>query len=292
MQVVCQWFFLFILYSVIGWVMETVLCSIIQREFAQRGFLNGPLCPIYGFGALFVLWLLHPFAGSILHVFFLGMIITTVLEYLTSYVMEKLFHMRWWDYSQFKIQINGRVCLVNSLLFGLLSVVLMEYLHPMLLRLVGLFSPAALVAVSGILFLAFAADTVLSVSAALKLSERLQNLRDLEEELKLRVKADLEEKKREVGQRIAGQHAEFGEKKKAMEEKLARKGERLEGLLREKREQSKRSAAELRDRIHALQAAQGFGERRLLRSFPHMKSASYDEAIGKLKDYQEKARKK
>lgn len=249
-ETACQWFFFFMVYSVIGWAVETVYCCIDQREFVERGFLNGPLCPIYGFGAVIVLYLLRPFWGSIPHVFFLGMLLTTALEYLTSYGMEKLFHMRWWDYSQFKLQINGRVCLLNSVLFGVLCVFLTQVLHPFVQRIEERMPTAVLVTVCAVLFAMLMTDTVLSVRAVLNLRQRLEKLEALEQELRAHLKADLEEKK----QRLAARRAE------------------------------------LRERIAALQSSQCWGERRLLRAFPGLSSKTYDAPLRKLKVHLEKAR--
>ncbi len=277
---VCQWFFYFMVYSVVGWMVETVYCSVIQRKFVERGFLNGPLCPIYGFGAVIVLWVLRPFWGSIGHVFFLGMLLTTVLEYLTSYGMEKLFHMRWWDYSQFKLQINGRVCLLNSVLFGVLCVFLTQVLHPLVQRLAGKFPSAAMTGLCILLFGMLAADTALSVRAVLDLRQRLEQLEALEQELRARVKADLEEKKLGVEQRLAVRHAKFREKEQEVLAALREKGRVL------------RSAAELRERIAALQSGQGRGELRLLRAFPRLHSKAYDSHLSKLRARLEKAGKR
>ncbi|HBB29668.1 MAG TPA: hypothetical protein DC000_10580, partial [Clostridiales bacterium] len=107
-------FIYFIMYSVIGWICEVIFCSIPEKKFINRGFLNGPLCPIYGFGALIVIFFLTPFKDSIFLVFIFGLIVTSTLEYFTSYAMEKLFHSKWWDYSNNRFNINGRVCLLNS----------------------------------------------------------------------------------------------------------------------------------------------------------------------------------
>ena len=95
----CTWFLYLVFYSFVGWLCETVYCSIGQRKLADRGFLNGPVCPIYGFGALGVVLLLRPVQQSPAAVFVLGMVLTSALEYLTSYAMEKLFSAKWWDYS-------------------------------------------------------------------------------------------------------------------------------------------------------------------------------------------------
>lgn len=283
---VCEWFFYFMVYSVVGWMVETVYCSVIQRKFVERGFLNGPLCPIYGFGAVIVLWVLRPFWGSIGHVFFLGMLLTTVLEYLTSYGMEKLFHMRWWDYSQFKLQINGRVCLLNSVLFGVLCVFLTQVLHPLVQRLTGKFPTAVLTAVCIMLFGMLMTDTVLSVRSVLNLRQRLEQLEALEQELKARVKADLEGKKQDVEQRLAAQHARLREKEREVLDTLREKG-RIPAL-----PHPLRPAAELRERIAALQSAQGRGELRLLRAFPGLRSKAYDSPLRKLRARLEKAGRK
>ena len=110
---------LFFVTAMLGWVME-VVCKLIQfHRFINRGFLIGPYCPIYGFGSVLITLLLSRYAESPLVVFLMGMIICGTLEYLTSYLMEKLFHARWWDYSNFRFNLQGRVCLLGALIFGL-----------------------------------------------------------------------------------------------------------------------------------------------------------------------------
>ena len=141
-------FLYFILYSFLGWCCETVYCSVIQRRWVNRGFLNGPLCPVYGFGALLVLFLLRDVRHSFTALFLSGMVVTSVLEYLTSYILEKLFHMHWWDHSHMRFNLNGRVCLLNSCEFGLLSVFVVMVLHPAVAGLVGKVPAAARAAAS------------------------------------------------------------------------------------------------------------------------------------------------
>ena len=115
------YFLLFFLSSVLGWCME-VVCKLIQfKRFINRGFLMGPYCPIYGFGAVLVTVLLSRFADDPFAVFALAVLVCGTLEYLTSYLMEKLFHARWWDYSQKRFNLNGRVCLSTVIPFGLLG---------------------------------------------------------------------------------------------------------------------------------------------------------------------------
>ena len=104
----CELFLLYIAYSTLGWCGEMLYCSIPKGHICEkRGFLNGFLCPIYGHGALLVLYLLHGGFQNPVLTFIFGAIVTSILEYFTSWIMEKLFHMRWWDYSHYKFQING-----------------------------------------------------------------------------------------------------------------------------------------------------------------------------------------
>ena len=150
-------------YSFIGWFIETIYCSVPARRFVYRGFLMGPVCPIYGFGALSVLLVLSPFSNRPLLVFFLGLVITSALEYFVSVLLEKLFKKSWWDYSARKFNINGRICLLTSLAWGVLSVVLVYAIHPALRRLFEMIPPLYVNIAAIALPIVFAGDLVLSV---------------------------------------------------------------------------------------------------------------------------------
>ena len=125
-----QLFLAFLTYSFLGWVCETVYCSIGQRKFVNRGFLNGPLCPVYGFGAMAVLFFLRPVRENLLVLYLSGVLVTSVIEYITGFLLEKLFATKWWDYSTYRFNIHGRVCLRNSLMFGVLSVIAARVIDP------------------------------------------------------------------------------------------------------------------------------------------------------------------
>lgn len=122
----------FFIYSFLGWVCECIYCGIGARRFINRGFLEGPYCPIYGWGALIVLYALEPFKNNLVLLFFAGMILTSLLEYATSVVMEKMFHSTWWDYSNRRFNLNGRICLRNSVMFGVMGVVVVRIIHPVI----------------------------------------------------------------------------------------------------------------------------------------------------------------
>ncbi len=127
------YFLLFIIYSMMGWIME-VLCSLYNlKKFVNRGFLLGPYCPIYGSGAILITLLLNRYINDPITLFIMAILVCGVLEYLTSYAMEKLFHLRWWDYSNKKININGRVCLDTIIPFGILGMLIMYVTNPWIL---------------------------------------------------------------------------------------------------------------------------------------------------------------
>lgn len=132
-----KYFLLFIIYSFLGWLIEVIRCLTIDKKLINRGFLIGPYCPIYGCGCLSISLLLTKYTNDPIVLFIMSMVICGILEYTTSYLMEKLFKARWWDYSENKFNINGRICLETLVLFGIGSLVLMYVLNPILLSIVN-----------------------------------------------------------------------------------------------------------------------------------------------------------
>ena len=128
-----KYFLLFMAYSVFGWVCEVIGKLITKGRFINRGFLIGPYCPIYGSGALIMTFLLNRYINDKWVLFVMAILVCSVLEYVTSYVMEKLFHIRWWDYSNYKFNLNGRICLATMIPFGILGVIGLCYLNPFFL---------------------------------------------------------------------------------------------------------------------------------------------------------------
>ena len=128
-----RYFLLFMSYSILGWILEVLGKFITKGKFVNRGFLIGPYCPIYGTGGLLMNILLKKYINDKLVLFIMAIIICSILEYVTSYIMEKLFHIRWWDYSNYKFNINGRICLETMIPFGILSILGLCYMTPFLL---------------------------------------------------------------------------------------------------------------------------------------------------------------
>lgn len=169
-------FLYLISYSFLGWICESAYKSFFQREVVNSGFLNGPICPIYGFGAIFVLLFLTPIKQYPILVFLLGIISTSVIEYFTSWIMEVAFHMRWWDYSKHKFNLKGRICLLNSFLFGCMSIIVLYYIHPTIKYLFNGFSIKSQIVISLILLLLVCIDFIVSTYETLRMNHSLQKI--------------------------------------------------------------------------------------------------------------------
>lgn len=130
LELISKYFILFIIYSFAGWVMETLWVSWCNRRLVDRGFLIGPYCPIYGFGALLIVLLLNKLAFSPILVFLMTVFVCGALEYFASWIMEKIFKARWWDYSNVKFNLNGRICLKNLIAFGIMGLAVIYVINP------------------------------------------------------------------------------------------------------------------------------------------------------------------
>ena len=167
-----EYFIWFIIYSFLGWAWETLITSIPQRRFVNRGFLNGPYCPIYGAGALLFIFLTNNI-DSIAVRFILGAAIACALEYLTSWVLELIFHARWWDYAPRRFNLNGRICLEGFFVFGLGAVVA-PYFHQNIANITAQLSPATLNSIFSIILIAFIVDVVITNRALSKFNRILR----------------------------------------------------------------------------------------------------------------------
>lgn len=179
-----QWVLLFFFYCFCGWVWESCYVSACKRQWVNRGFLHGPLLPIYGSGAIIILFVTLPVEQDLRLVFLLGMVAATVLEYVTGAVMERLFKVRYWDYSHHRFNLNGHICLTSSLAWGFFSILLVRFIHPPIAALLEdvpswLVDPLALV-----ITVAFTVDVVRSVQEALDLREVLTRLTEENEDLR------------------------------------------------------------------------------------------------------------
>ena len=304
-------FLLLLFYSFLGWCGEMIYCSIGQRKLCEkRGFLNGPICPIYGHGALLVLMVLAGRWNSPVATFLVGMVLTSAVEYITSYVMEKLFHMRWWDYSRRRFNLGGRVCLLNSLLFGLACLVLRYGIQPRVYPpLAWLMDHHLLIPLALALFVIYAADIILSVRSAIQIGSRLEKLHAIQDELTEKLEAlkreqqqkleaqrarrefVLAEARQAAAQRRAEAEQAITEARQAAAQSFQERLEPLSELSDEFAQRLERAKAEARQRLEALYAGQDIFERRLMRSFPTLHSPRHGEFLKKLREYWENRKK-
>lgn len=190
---IANWFYI---YSFLGWLWETCYVSVRKGKLINRGFINGPLCTIYGCGALAVYLILLPVSGDLLLLFVGGVVVATALEYVTAALMENIFHTSWWDYSDKKFNFQGRICLGVSLGWGVLTVLLFRVLHPLVEKLVALY-PVYVGKISVcVIATGYLCDFCRSASAAFHLKERIpyweQDLEKKRVELMLRLNVKLE----------------------------------------------------------------------------------------------------
>jgi len=177
-------FLIFIIFSFVGWVSEVLYVGIFfEHRFVNRGFLHGPLCPIYGFGGLSILLLPQELYSTWFLLFCASMLLGTVVEYLSSWILEKLFHTRWWDYSRYKFNIHGRVCLLNSVLFGVLGLVIIHFIQPQVMKLLSLFSSTVLTVTADVLAVALVVDLLITVRRLVDFSVSMARLAAIKESL-------------------------------------------------------------------------------------------------------------
>ena len=233
------YFLLFLTYSFLGWTMEVIGKLIQYKRFINRGFLIGPYCPIYGTGALLITFLLKRYTNDPITLFIMAILVCGTLEYLTSYFMEKIYHARWWDYSQRKFNINGRVCLNTIIPFGLLGMFIMYVSNPFLLEKINALPEVALNILFWTLLAIYLVDNIVSgkvigyVGKTTKqVGKELDNTEEITNKVKeillgksvvyrrlinaypriQSIKVKFKEKKEEVKQRVEKQKTEIKER--------------------------------------------------------------------------------
>lgn len=279
MKTLETWFLWLMIYSIIGWVYESTICSIGHKKLINRGFLNGPYCPIYGTGAVLVLLVLGRIQNPVL-LFFAGAVVTCSLEYLTSWLMEKLFHARWWDYSKRKFNIGGRVCLIGAVVFGAFSVVLILFLHPWVKSLTDRLTDTALSWVCAILFVGVVSDLIVTVKGLLGTHAVFAEYAVL-----------LQQKRKELADRLRTGAEEGRERLRELSgEERAKVREAVEQS-EEERERIRRVTEEERDRFYAkLQMRLNAQQRRTIYSFPHLTLTRNNEVLDGLRENMEKVK--
>jgi len=269
---------LFFLYAFLGWCVEVAFVAVTCGRVVNRGFLNGPVCPIYGFGMLGVLYLLRPVEENLLLLFLGGMVLASALELAGGWALNRLFHTRWWDYSNEPFNLGGYICLKFSLMWGLGTVMVVRLVHPALYDLF-LWIPRRLgVGLEVVLTLIFLADLAATVVTVMGLERDLKELHELAGTL--RRGSDMLTQK--VGGAAQAADTRLDEGRLEWQLAKAEGREEWERLRQEWEEMRSESRQELEERLAGLQARSDqlrekllqhrtFGENRLLRAFPGMK---------------------
>lgn len=187
-------FLLFIIYSILGYIVEVASCSMISKKLVyNRGFLIGPYLPIYGTGIILIISTLDKYRNDIMALFIMSMVYCTVLEYLTSLIMEKIFNLRWWDYSDKRFNVNGRVCLTNGVLFGLGGLIMVEFINPIMESFINWMPNLLVYILSIILFICFMTDFIITLKVMVGVRVNLGKIenKDSTEQIRKEIKESL-----------------------------------------------------------------------------------------------------
>ena len=194
MDFIATWFLIFIIYSFAGWCMEVLISLVLRKKLINRGFLVGPICPIYGVGALLLSAVLDANEPPLV-IFCVAFVGSAVLEYLASFVMERLFRVRWWDYTERPFNLNGRICLESILSFGIIGVLMLKLITPALIGLFQSLPPTILILSASIVFFTVLCDIALSLWLILNVRITVGTVeRDATDEISHRVQEILMDK--------------------------------------------------------------------------------------------------
>lgn len=269
-----------IIYSFFGWVWETCYVSIKSGKFVNRGFINGPLCTIYGFGAVSVYVILRPFSDNLLYLYLGGVVVATALEYVTAVLMESIFHTSWWDYSDNKFNFQGRICLGASLGWGAFTVILFKVLHPLVESIVILYPVYVGEIGICVIGVGYVVDFAFSAAAAFRIHEKLPV-----------IEAAMEQAKGEMLVKMHEKIASVGFAKEATLESVK---ERLGDVEVLKEMEQKRAAitaeisAELQKRKEAMAAKVGHNMQRFVKAYPNLNRGYKLHSLKNLRNKKEK----
>lgn len=287
---------IYFIYAFLGWCTEVSYAATKTGKFVNRGFLNGPWCPIYGFGVVIVLLFLEPLKDNLLLLFLGSVVLTSALEWLTGFVLEKLFAQRWWDYSNEPFNLSGYICLRFSLAWGFACLFVVKLLHPTVLLLIRLIPHPVGLILLGILGVVMAIDLAATVSTIAKLNRRLA----LIDELAGRIRGASNDFGEDLAERVldaAEKGADWREDLEELSDRLSQRREELsddldelkddfQARLEARKAQNRRQLQEWKDSIQALMDKESFGQKRLLKAFPSLRSLDHKAAMERLRRHQ------
>ena len=249
-----HWLTFFYIYCFFGWIFESTYVSLKQHHFVNRGFLRLPMLPLYGTGAVMMLWVSLPVKDNLLLVYCSGVVAATLLEYVTGYIMERLFKVRYWDYSSQKFNLHGYICLTSSIAWGFLTIFMTEIIHRPIERFVLNLPPSLEWCLLGIVSGCFVMDTIQSTREALSLAKTLESVSKLRADLE-EMQVQLALLKAETEQNIENAKEELraavAENVEAHKEMVSARREALEEAVAARREELAEAAAARRETLAA-----------------------------------------
>lgn len=262
----------FAIYAFLGWCVEVAYAALNTGKFVNRGFLNGPVCPIYGFGVVFIIALLTPIENNAFMLFIGAVFITSFIEYMTGFVLEKVFHHRWWDYSDVPFNIKGYICLKFSLIWGIASIFVIKVVHAVVYDVVKFIPNLVGIILIAIIIISFLIDFMAAVQTVLKLNVRLRKIDAISVEM--RNKSDI------LAKEISKNTIEL---KKLYDENSVEFKQKHEASIAEIKNKYEKEIVELRSKYDKLTERRHILQRRVLKAFPNIKSNKYFGALEELK---------
>ena len=289
-----------LIYSCLGWCCEVAFAALKTGKFVNRGFLNGPVCPIYGFGVLSVVLVLEPVKDNLLLLFFGSMVFTSLLEFIAGFAMERIFHDKWWDYSNNPFNIKGYICLEFSIIWGIACVLVVDIIHPIIMKLVNALPHTLGLWLMGALYVLLVTDAVLTLVELLKLPKRFKAMEELEAAITAVSDAmgeniyDSVERGRQRSEAFNEKHPDIAEKSREYMADMLEKRSELNRKAREREDAGKEALASRKAELEAKLArlkGRNIVHRRIAKAYPQLLEGKNNGAnFRKLKENWERRR--
>ena len=243
-----QLVFFFFIYAFLGWCTEVIYACVNSGKFVNRGFLNGPYCPIYGFGVVTVILCIYPVKDNLPVLFFGSVILTTALELITGFILEKIFNEKWRDYYDAHFNIKGYICLKFSLMWGLACIIVVRVIHPLIIKFVDFVPRLIGIIIISVLSAGILSDIIITVLAIMKIRKNIRLIQSISDEM--RNISDF------TGEKIYNKVSTIMEKNEEYKEKISEKRKRLE---------------ELKEKYKNITESKGIINKRIENAFPKLK---------------------
>ena len=289
-----------LIYSCLGWCCEVAFAALKTGKFVNRGFLNGPVCPIYGFGVLSVVLVLEPVKDNLLLLFFGSMVFTSLLEFIAGFAMERIFHDKWWDYSNNPFNNKGYICLEFSIIWGIACVLVVDIIHPIIMKLVNALPHTLGLWLMGALYVLLVTDAVLTLVELLKLPKRFKAMEELEAAITAVSDAmgeniyDSVERGRQRSEAFNEKHPDIAEKSREYMADMLEKRSEINQKVKEREDANKEALAARKAELEAKLArlkGRNIVHRRIAKAYPQLLEGKNNGAnFRKLKENWERRR--